>query len=90
MKTVFEFIEFREIAQKPKTSIWGCFNRRHGEQLGQIAWYGAWRQYVYEPSGPAVYSVGCLNDIAGFVGTLNVMHRPTERAAAEPEPAVRP
>ncbi len=70
MKTKFEFIHFVKIADKPKTSVWSCRNNRSSGELGTVAWYSAWRQYIFEPSGPSVYSKGCLDDIAGFIEQL--------------------
>lgn len=70
MKTEYQYIHFVKIADKPKTSIWSCKNSHHGNELGRIQWYGPWRQYVYSPTVQAVYSIGCLVDIADFIQQL--------------------
>jgi hypothetical protein len=70
VKTQYQFINFIEIEKKPKTSVWSCRNTHHGEELGRILYYPAWRQYVYEPSCPATYSAGCLADIGDFIKQL--------------------
>jgi len=70
VKTTFQFIHFEKIEEKPKTSVWSCRNNRSSEELGQVRWYPAWRQYCYFPTCQAVYSVGCLEDINSFIGEL--------------------
>lgn len=63
----FRFIHFVLIPSAGKTGIWSCRNNRSGEELGRVQWYGAWRQYCYFPTEPAVYSAGCLQDIDNFI-----------------------
>lgn len=64
---IYQYIKFVEVEKKPKTSVWSCRNRSDGYELGEVKWHGPWRQYCYFPSGPAVYSKGCLEDIAHFM-----------------------
>lgn len=70
MKLMFEYVEFVEIEPKPKTKVFSCRNRNSSEELGQVKWYGPWRQYCYFPVIMAVYSKGCLRDIAAFISQL--------------------
>ena len=70
MKLQFQFINFVEVEQKPKTKVWSCRNNRSGDELGVVKWFPGWRQYCYFPSCQAVYSKGCLDDIAEFMGQL--------------------
>lgn len=70
MKTEYEYLQFDQQVKGGKTSVWACRNKRQGEVLGHVQWYGAWRQYCYFPSVQAVYSEGCLNDIADFIKQL--------------------
>ena len=65
-----EYIHFVKKADKPKTSVWSCRNNRSGDELGEIKWYPAWRQYCYFPACPAVYSVDCLEEINNFIQRL--------------------
>jgi hypothetical protein len=46
-----------------KTRVIEVRSRQHGDLLGLIRWWGAWRQYGFEPAGPSIYSGGCLADI---------------------------
>ena len=70
MKTEYEYLEFKETQSTGKTRRFDCLNKKHKERLGEIKWHGAWRQYCYFPLVQAVYSVGCLNDIADFLKQL--------------------
>jgi len=60
-------LSFTHIEDKPKTKIWSCRNNKSREQLGVIKWYGPWRSYCFFPTTPAIYSAGCLSDIADFI-----------------------
>lgn len=64
---MYKYIHFVIIEEKPKTKVWSCRNNNSGGELGQVKWHNAWRQYCYFPSGPAVYSVSCLEDINDFI-----------------------
>jgi hypothetical protein len=82
MKTQYRYIHFVKVADKPKTSVWSCRNNSNDDELGEVRWYPAWRQYCFFPTQPAVYSVGCLVDINDFITHLpNNAMQPTLRAA---------
>ncbi len=68
-KFKYQFIEFVLLEEKPKTEVYGCRNNSSHEKLGEVKWYSAWRQYCFFPETyiEAVYSIGCLNDIAAFM-----------------------
>jgi len=71
MKTRYKYINFEVIVEKPKTKVWSCRNNYSTTELGQVKWYRAWKQYCYFPSCPAVYSVGCLEDINNFIRQIS-------------------
>jgi hypothetical protein len=71
MKTQYQYIHFVKVADKPKTSVWSCRNTHRGDELGEVHWYPAWRQYCYFPTQPAIYSIGCLADIEDFIRHLS-------------------
>lgn len=64
----YPYIHFESISEKP--DIWSCRNNKSGEELGQVLWYRSWRQYCFVPTTQAIYSMGCLNDIADFIGKI--------------------
>lgn len=71
MKTRYQHINFSVLKENPKTKAWACHNNRSDAELGQVKWYGAWRQYCYFPSCPAVYSVSCFEDINDFIRQIS-------------------
>ena len=72
MRTVFEYIHFVKVAEKPKTSVWACLNKRSGDKLGEVKWYGRWRQYCFHPTLElaTVFNVGCMEDICSFIRSI--------------------
>jgi hypothetical protein len=70
MKTEYEFLKFVQLIGTGKTMKWSCQNKNSCAELGLVKWYGSWRQYCYFPTVRAVYSAGCLNDIAEFIKQL--------------------
>jgi hypothetical protein len=67
---IYKYLIFNKIPSLGKTTKWQC-ETKHGAVLGHVAWYTGWRQYCYFPDCQAVYSAGCLNDIADFLGKQN-------------------
>jgi hypothetical protein len=61
-----EYLVFNELRNDgKKTRMWVVESRRHGDALGMIQWYGAWRQYVLVAH--AIFNRGCLEDINKFL-----------------------
>ena len=67
---IYKYIQFFQIGDTGKTTIWSIRNIKSGEELGKVKWYGPWRQYCFFLSQPSVYSAGCLEDIVSFIRTL--------------------
>jgi hypothetical protein len=63
----FKHIHFVTVARKAKTSVWSCRNNQSNQELGQIRWHPAWRQYCFFTTIDAVYSPTCLDDIVHFI-----------------------
>lgn len=72
MKTHYQYIHFVKVEEKAKTSIWSCRNNRSGGELGEVLWYGPWRQYCFCPSAGTVFNVSCLNDVNSFINELAI------------------
>lgn len=75
MKTVFKYIEFKEVKSDRKTKVWTCFNIGHGVVLGVVEWEIGWRQYIFSPHSECIFSKGCLDDIASFLSEANIEHK---------------
>lgn len=58
--------------QNPKTEVWDVVTVEDGfnllgEVIGQIKWYGSWRQYAFFPSQNTVFEPKCLRNIIDFI-----------------------
>ncbi len=74
-----KYMTFELIEQKPKTTVWQVKNNQSGFLLGVISWYGAWRQYIYEPISGTLFNNGCLDTISKFLTDLNNEQRSSIR-----------
>ncbi len=61
-------------SQGRKTEVWRVLGE-DGVPIGQVKWYGPWRQYTFHPASDTVFHRGCLEDIAAFLKDLNEDHR---------------
>lgn len=52
------------VSGKPEQFI---HSKRHGNVLGRICWYPAWRQWVFESAPNAIWSEDCLADVRAFI-----------------------
>lgn len=71
----YEYIGITWTGSKPKTEMYGVFNKKYGTWLGEIAWYAGWRQYCFFPEPQMVFSSGCMEDIVEFTKQLNKEHK---------------
>ena len=55
--------------------------KKTGAHLGDLRWYGRWRQYVFEPQPNTLFNVECLASLADRVGYLNTMQSASGWAA---------
>lgn len=71
--------EYLRFVEEPnpgrKTCKWRVESKSSGDILGRIAWWGAWRQFVFAPHIDTVFNKGCLNDISAFLNDALVMWR---------------
>lgn len=65
-----KWIHFDEDLMPPKgkkTKTFFVMTNQSNDCIGQIAWYGRWRQYAFFPENNTVYEPRCLQDIANFI-----------------------
>jgi hypothetical protein len=63
-----EYLVFTEIPHGGHTTkVWNVLSKRHGDLLGRIKWFGAWRQYVFQPMPATLFNRGCLADVGTFI-----------------------
>jgi len=65
-----KYIEFDKVGDTGKTEIWNVLSISSGFVLGQIRWYGAWRQYCFYPSGNSIFNIECMRQIQAEIKTL--------------------
>jgi len=79
-----EYLRFDELPKIGKTRRIVVLSRRR-LHLGDIRWYGAWRQYVFDAAPNTIFNNGCLASLADRLGYLNTMHRAGRAALAGKE-----
>ena len=65
-----KYLEFDKIGDTGKTEVWNIISKSSEFILGQIKWYGAWRQYCFWPTTHTVFNVECINDVANAIKEL--------------------
>ena len=65
-----KYLEFSIIGWKPKTKVIGVWSKKSGEILGEIKWFGRWRQYSFFPRPETIFNKDCLNDIISYIRGL--------------------
>ncbi|HET7110228.1 MAG TPA: hypothetical protein VFI41_05110 [Gemmatimonadales bacterium] len=53
-----------------KTQIVNVVSKLHGDVLGEIRWYGRWRQYAFYPRADTIWNPQCLDEVTEFVREL--------------------
>jgi hypothetical protein len=53
-----------------KTRIVSVCSRSSGDLLGEIRWFGRWRQYCFYPEPNTIFNRGCMADIIAYVEGL--------------------
>jgi hypothetical protein len=69
MKTIgeTEYLRFIDKEVKLKTKIIGIVNIHHDEEIGEIKWFGKWRQYCFYPSDNTIWNRNYLEDVYGVI-----------------------
>ena len=72
MKIIREtgYLRFIDKESKQITKIIGIVNIHHDEEIGEIKWFGKWRQYCFYPSPDTIWNKGCLDDIQSVIKEL--------------------
>ena len=66
-----QYMEFNKVGGIiGKTEIWNVLSKSSGFIIGQIKWYGPWRQYCFFPSPFSVFNPECLSHIINFIKEL--------------------
>jgi hypothetical protein len=76
------FIFLEDWAYAGKTKVWAVCSHSGGEVLGEIRWFGRWRQYTFFPSAGATFNPDCLELIARWTREKTAEHREARKAIA--------
>ena len=74
---ISEYLEVRRTTSYDgKTGRYDVMAKRYpGMCLGEIRWFGRWRQYTFFPYPDSVFNNECLRDIAEFLDELMAARR---------------
>ena len=64
------YLEFEKQFYEGKTERYNVISKTTGFVLGRIMWENGWRQYIFSPSYPTIWSKGCLKEIEDFLQQL--------------------
>lgn len=71
LESEFIYVEKTEFPKR-KTPIYKLFSMsNHDIKLGEIKWFGAWRQYCFYPEGNTIFDRKCLTYINNFLEEVN-------------------
>jgi len=74
----YKYLHFEEVETLPekKTKRFLCLSST-GSVLGNVKWFGRWRQYCFYPAPETIFSTGCLDDIKDFILKLQEERKQT-------------
>ena len=70
LNSKFMYAQKLEMLPGRMTAMYAIRNLKSNDLLGNVEWYGAWRQYCFQPEEGCVFSAGCLKDIEAFLAAL--------------------
>jgi hypothetical protein len=65
-----------------KTGVGLVRSRSTGHELGQIRWFGQWRQYCFWPAPETIFNDGCLRHITRVCAGLTAAQRRAAKAGS--------
>ena len=68
-----KYLKFVLAPKQPKsgkTFVYHIQSLVHGDVLGEIKWYGGWRQYAFLPYPLTVWNPECLGDVSNVIDLL--------------------
>lgn len=65
-----EYLRFIDKEARQKTKIISIVNIHHDEIIGEIKWFGRWRQYCFFPTYNTVWNTTCMKEILDTIKCL--------------------
>ena len=72
------YLEFTRTGWTGKTDILDVESKSQGSVLGQIKWFGQWRQYCFYPSPDTIFNPECMADISKVINELMLERKKKE------------
>lgn len=67
--------DLHDVIKGRKTNVWTVCNKDSNEILGEVRWFGRWRQYAFFPGADLVFEKHCLRRLADFCEARTIEHR---------------
>lgn len=65
-----KYLEFVRMRDTGKTEVYDVMSALQGVCLGEIKWFGRWRQYSFYPTPETIWNPECLDAISAFIRDL--------------------
>lgn len=76
--TSSKWINFSLYENTGKTSKYHVLTKDHHPiKLGEVKWFGRWRQYAFFPEPETVFEKQCMEDITNFLEILRLERKAT-------------
>lgn len=80
-----QYLVFEDVTPPDRsTRILEVQSARTGDPLGDIRWYGRWRQYAFYPEPGTIFNPDCLETINGKIRELMAARKAWREALAQP------
>jgi hypothetical protein len=65
-----KYLAFVVAPSKGKTKVVAIVNRHYDEVIGEIRWFGRWRQYCFFPYDGTVWNTDCMESVQEVINQL--------------------
>lgn len=65
-----KYLVFALVPTKGKTKSVDIINKHHEEVIGEIKWFGPWRQYCFFPYNNTLWNTTCITDVQEVIDEL--------------------
>lgn len=75
MSDYLDFLLDDKRSRNRKTEVWIVRATRDQAKLGEIRWFGRWRQYAFWPEPETIFNIDCLREIADNTASLTTLFK---------------
>jgi hypothetical protein len=66
-----------------KTPIYEIYSKLSNTLIGEIKWYGAWRQFCFFPVENTVWDTKCLTSLTNYIQAINCKYKHSKENGSE-------